>query len=69
VLLGVGAAFDYNTGRIDRAPPWMQSAGLEWFFRISQDPKRLWKRYARSNPLFLYYLACEKLGLRNFGER
>jgi N-acetylglucosaminyldiphosphoundecaprenol N-acetyl-beta-D-mannosaminyltransferase len=69
VLLGVGAAFDYNTGRVERAPPWIQRAGLEWLYRITQDPKRLWKRYARSNPLFLYYLACEKLGLRDFAER
>ena len=69
VMVGVGAAFDYNTGRINRAPPWMQTAGLEWFYRVIQDPRRLWKRYARNNPLFVYYLLCEKLGLRDFNEK
>ena len=67
VLIGVGAAFDYNTGRIKRAPRWMQNSGMEWLYRIMQDPKRLWKRYARNNPLFLFYLACQRLGLRDFG--
>lgn len=69
VLIGVGAAFDYNTGRIKRAPAWMQKSALEWLFRLLQDPKRLWKRYARNNPLFVYYLLCQKLGLRDFQER
>lgn len=66
VLIGVGAAFDYNTGGIRRAPAWMQKSGLEWLFRLVQEPKRLWKRYARNNPLFIYYLVCERLGLRDF---
>ena len=69
VLIGVGAAFDYNTGRIKRAPAWMQKSALEWLFRLLQDPKRLWKRYARNNPLFVYYLLCQKLGLRDFRGR
>ena len=68
VLVGVGAGFDYNTGRIQRAPAWMQKASLEWCYRILQDPKRLWKRYARSNPLFVYYLLCQTLGLRRFDQ-
>ena len=66
VLIGVGAAFDYNTGQVRRAPPWMQKSGLEWLFRLVQEPKRLWKRYARNNPLFVYYLICQRLGLRDF---
>ncbi len=66
VLIGVGAAFDYNTGRVNRAPGWMQKSGLEWLYRLMQDPRRLWKRYARNNPLFVYYLVCQKLGLRDF---
>ena len=66
VLIGVGAAFDYNTGRIKRAPRWMQNGGLEWLYRVIQEPKRLWKRYARNNPLFVHYLLIEKLGLRDF---
>ncbi len=67
-LIGVGAAFDYNTGRVKRAPRWMQTSGLEWFYRIIQEPRRLWKRYARNNTLFIYYLVLQKLRLRNFGD-
>ncbi len=69
VLVGVGAAFDYNTGKLVRAPAWMQKSSLEWLFRLIQEPRRLFRRYARINPLFLYYLACERLGLRDFGGR
>ena len=43
--LGVGAAFDFVSGAIKRAPPWMQRSGTEWIFRISQDPQRLARRY------------------------
>lgn len=66
VLAGVGAAFDYNTGRIRRAPRWMQLCALEWLFRLIQEPRRLWRRYLRNNPLFLWYLLCERAGLRRF---
>lgn len=66
VMLGVGAAFDFHTGRIRQAPRWMQRAGLEWVFRLAMDPKRLWRRYARHNPrfiaLFLVQLARTGLG-------
>lgn len=61
VMLGVGAAFDYNTGRIKRAPRWMQKTALEWLYRVAQDPRRLWRRYARNNPLFLFYLLRDRL--------
>lgn len=64
VLIGVGAAFDYNTGRIQRAPAWMQAAGLEWFFRLVQEPRRLWRRYMRNNPRFIWLLARERLAWR-----
>ena len=53
MFIGVGAAFDLLTGRIPQAPPWMQSVGLEWLFRLIQEPKRLWKRYLVNNPLFI----------------
>ncbi len=66
VLIGVGAAFDYNTGKISRAPRLMQRLALEWLYRLLQEPARLWKRYLRNNPLFLYYLFLEKLGIRSF---
>ena len=47
VFIGVGAAFDLLTGRVRQAPRWMQRSGLEWFFRLTQEPGRLWKRYLR----------------------
>ncbi|MDP1722379.1 MAG: WecB/TagA/CpsF family glycosyltransferase [Candidatus Gottesmanbacteria bacterium] len=56
VLIGVGAAFDFLSGRVRQAPAWMQHAGLEWLFRLSQEPQRLWKRYTITNIQFLFYL-------------
>jgi N-acetylglucosaminyldiphosphoundecaprenol N-acetyl-beta-D-mannosaminyltransferase len=53
VLIGVGAAFDFHAGLIPQAPAWMQRAGLEWAFRLFQEPRRLWRRYLRHNPRFL----------------
>ncbi|PLS82438.1 MAG: glycosyltransferase, partial [Chloroflexi bacterium] len=57
VLIAVGAAFDFHSSRIKQAPRWMQRSGLEWFFRLTQDPKRLWKRYLLGNPYFLLLIA------------
>jgi N-acetylglucosaminyldiphosphoundecaprenol N-acetyl-beta-D-mannosaminyltransferase len=51
-LLGVGAAFDFHAGLIRQAPRWIQRTGLEWLFRLSQEPRRLWKRYMTNNPRF-----------------
>jgi N-acetylglucosaminyldiphosphoundecaprenol N-acetyl-beta-D-mannosaminyltransferase len=53
VLIGVGAAFDFHAGLIPQAPAWMQRAGLEWAFRLAQEPRRLWRRYLRYNPRFV----------------
>ena len=53
VMLGVGAAFDFHAGRVPQAPSWVQRAGLEWFFRLASDPRRLWKRYFRIVPRFI----------------
>ena len=53
VLIGVGAAFDFHAGLIPQAPRWMQRAGLEWLFRLAQEPRRLWRRYLRYNPRFV----------------
>lgn len=61
LMLGVGAAFDFHTGRVRQAPPWMQRAGLEWFFRVCCEPRRLAKRYFRNNPLFVWRLVKEQL--------
>ncbi|WP_354699242.1 N-acetylglucosaminyldiphosphoundecaprenol N-acetyl-beta-D-mannosaminyltransferase [Paraconexibacter sp. AEG42_29] len=54
VLVGVGAAFDFHAGRVAQAPDWMQRAGMEWAFRLSREPRRLWKRYAMYNPKFVF---------------
>ena len=56
VMLGVGAGFDFHAGTIKRAPLWMQKSGLEWLFRLTQDPNRLFKRYAVTNIKFLWLL-------------
>ena len=56
VMHGVGAAFDFFTGRVRQAPLWMMNAGLEWFFRLLQEPGRLWQRYTVTNIKFFYYL-------------
>lgn len=53
VMIGVGAAFDFHSGVVNRAPQWMREKGLEWFFRLCQEPGRLWKRYLISNSLFV----------------
>jgi N-acetylglucosaminyldiphosphoundecaprenol N-acetyl-beta-D-mannosaminyltransferase len=53
VMLGVGAAFDFHAGRVRQAPSWVQRAGLEWFFRLVSEPRRLWKRYFRIVPRFI----------------
>ncbi len=60
VMLGVGAAFEIHSGLKNQAPGWMQRIGLEWFFRLVQEPKRLWRRYLYHNPRFLM-LACQQL--------
>jgi len=66
IFIGVGAAFDLLTGRVRQAPRWMQSAGLEWFFRLTQEPRRLAKRYFVNNPLFLLRLFYQFTGLKKY---
>jgi N-acetylglucosaminyldiphosphoundecaprenol N-acetyl-beta-D-mannosaminyltransferase len=53
-LIGVGAAFDIHAGTLPQAPRWMQRSGLEWLYRLIREPRRLWRRYLRNNPAFLY---------------
>jgi N-acetylglucosaminyldiphosphoundecaprenol N-acetyl-beta-D-mannosaminyltransferase len=53
LLVGVGAAFDFHAGLVPQAPAWMQRRGLEWVYRLWREPRRLWRRYARYNPLFV----------------
>ncbi|WP_119394247.1 WecB/TagA/CpsF family glycosyltransferase [Salinibius halmophilus] len=69
VMLGVGAAFDFIAGSKKHAPKWMQRVGLEWLFRLLSEPKRLWKRYLKQNPRFIYHFSKQlikhKLGKSN----
>jgi N-acetylglucosaminyldiphosphoundecaprenol N-acetyl-beta-D-mannosaminyltransferase len=60
-LIAVGAAFDFHAGRIRQAPRWMQRSGLEWLFRLTQDPRRLWKRYVLGNPRFVYLVVKQMI--------
>lgn len=59
LMLGVGAGFDFHAGTVKRAPKWMQECCLEWLYRITQDPKRLLKRYASTNLDFIWHAAKE----------
>jgi len=59
ILIGVGAAFDFIAGTAKRAPLWMQKLGLEWLHRLVTQPRRTWKRYATTNPLFLWLIFKE----------
>lgn len=69
VMLGVGAAFDFHAGKVPQAPAWMQRSGLEWFFRLTKEPKRLWRRYLLITPVFLPLWAMQKLGILHFDEQ
>jgi N-acetylglucosaminyldiphosphoundecaprenol N-acetyl-beta-D-mannosaminyltransferase len=66
VMLGVGAAFDFHTGRVRQAPRWVMKAGLEWFFRLCMEPRRLGPRYLRNNPAFVWNLFLQETGIRRF---
>jgi len=59
-IMGVGGSFDVVAGVVKRAPVWMQEAGLEWLFRVIQEPKRMWKRYLTTNSVFIYMILKEK---------
>ena len=60
ILMGVGGLFDYYSGRIERAPVWIREIGLEWVWRLLQEPGRMWRRYVIGNPLFLYRAWSQK---------
>ena len=66
LMLGVGAAFDFHSGRVRQAPRWMQRSGLEWFYRLCSEPRRLAKRYFRNNPLFVWKIFGQVSGLRKY---
>lgn len=60
VLIGVGAAFDIHAGNLRQAPRWMQRSGLEWLFRLLMEPRRLWKRYLKANPAFVWRIVANR---------
>jgi len=61
VLIGVGAAFDFNAGIKRQAPVWMRQTGLEWLFRLMSEPRRLWRRYLINNAMFSYLIVRQYL--------
>ena len=63
VMLGVGAAFDFHSGVKRQAPAWVQRIGLEWLFRLIQEPRRLWRRYLYHNPRFIALALADLFGL------
>lgn len=78
VMLGVGAAFDMNSGGLRRAPKWMRERGLEWLFRLASEPRRLWKRYLITIPKVAWFVGLQLLefsswrpnaGPKNSGQR
>ncbi|MCK4605238.1 MAG: WecB/TagA/CpsF family glycosyltransferase, partial [Deltaproteobacteria bacterium] len=66
-VMGVGGTFDVMAGITRRAPIWMQNAGLEWLYRVIQEPRRMWKRYLITNSKFIWMLAREKMKGRAVG--
>ena len=66
LMVGVGAAFDFHSGRVRQAPRWIQRSGLEWLFRLVQEPRRLWRRYLKNNPRFIYHIAGQVTRLKRF---
>jgi N-acetylglucosaminyldiphosphoundecaprenol N-acetyl-beta-D-mannosaminyltransferase len=65
-MLGVGAAFDLNIGKLSQAPRWMRDNGLEWLFRLWMEPRRLWRRYLVNGPLFVWNVGLELINVRKF---
>jgi N-acetylglucosaminyldiphosphoundecaprenol N-acetyl-beta-D-mannosaminyltransferase len=66
LMVGVGAAFDIHAGLLPDAPMWMKSAGLQWLHRLLNEPRRLWRRYLRNNPEFLWNISLQLAGIRKF---
>ncbi len=64
ILVGVGAAFDFHSGAIQDSPRWVKQAGLQWFHRLLQEPGRLWKRYLRNNPAFMFQAVLQLVGVK-----
>lgn len=68
VVAGVGAAFKFVGGRVNRAPAWMCDHGLEWLWRFTHEPKRVWRRVLVDGPRFILLVGLEQLGIKNFND-
>ncbi len=66
VMLGVGASFDFYAGNVKESPEWLGNLGLEWLYRLTREPKRLWRRYLILNPRFMWLATLQLLGLKRF---
>ena len=66
LMVGVGAAFDIHAGLLPDAPMWVKGAGLQWLHRLLHQPRRLWRRYLRNNPEFLWNISLQLAGIRQF---
>ena len=66
VMLGVGASFDFFAGNVKESPPWLGRLGLEWIYRLAQEPKRLWRRYLVLNPRFVWLAGAQLLNPKKF---
>jgi len=69
VIICIGGVFDVVAGKTKRAPMWMQKCGLEWFFRVCQEPRRLWKRYLISNTIFIWLVLKQFIKIRILGRQ
>lgn len=66
LMFGVGAAFDIHAGLVRQAPRWIQRSGFEWLFRLCCEPRRLWRRYLKNNPLFVLRVFCQLAGIKKY---
>jgi len=66
LMIGVGAAFDFLSGRVRQAPRWMQRSGLEWLYRLCSEPRRLAGRYLKNNPVFLAKITLQLIGFKKY---
>jgi N-acetylglucosaminyldiphosphoundecaprenol N-acetyl-beta-D-mannosaminyltransferase len=66
VLVGVGAAFDFHSGRVRQAPRWIQRSGFEWLFRLGTEPRRLGPRYLTTTPLFVFRVLMQRVGVKRY---
>lgn len=69
LMFGVGAGFDFHAGTVKRAPEWMRKHYMEWLYRLIQDPKRLWKRYVKTNGKFIFLSVKDAFGWKKYVEK